>query len=143
MRSGVLVDSNVLIHHLAGDLKAKKIVDSVEGGVFEGYINQIIISEVIFVFLKLSTKMNVYHLKKKPDIIRRTNLDKVYDLLGLFDELPSHRDITVMAKEIMHTYGLLPNDALIAATCRHYGIRRLATFDSDFERVDFLEIVRP
>ena len=39
-------------------------------------------------------------------------------------------------------YDLLPNDALIAATCRHYGIKKIATFDEDFERVDFLEIVQ-
>ncbi|WP_203219001.1 PIN domain-containing protein [Geoglobus acetivorans] len=38
-------------------------------------------------------------------------------------------------------YGLLPNDALIAATCKHYGIRKIATFDDDFKRVYFLEIV--
>ena len=43
--------------------------------------------------------------------------------------------------EILKKYDLLPNDALIAATCRHYGIKKIATFDEDFERVDFLEIV--
>ncbi len=42
---------------------------------------------------------------------------------------------------IIENYGLLPNDALIAATCKHYGIRRIATFDEDFRRVDFLEVV--
>ena len=26
-----------------------------------------------------------------------------------------------------------PNDALIAATCKHYGIKNIATFDSDFK----------
>lgn len=40
-------------------------------------------------------------------------------------------------------YGLLPNDALIAATCKHYGIKKIATFDQDFERVDFLEVIAP
>ncbi len=40
----------------------------------------------------------------------------------------------------MQKYNLLPNDALIAATCRHYGIK-IATFDDDFKRVDFLEVV--
>ncbi|RLI81692.1 ribonuclease VapC, partial [Archaeoglobales archaeon] len=37
---------------------------------------------------------------------------------------------------------LLPNDSLIAATCKHYGIKKIATFDDDFKRVDFLEIVK-
>ena len=43
--------------------------------------------------------------------------------------------------EIVKNYGLLLNDALIVATCKHYGIRKIATFDEDFRRVDFLEIV--
>jgi len=38
---------------------------------------------------------------------------------------------------------LLPNDALIAATCKHYGITQIATFDADFKRVEFLEIITP
>ncbi|KUK05323.1 MAG: putative ribonuclease VapC, partial [Archaeoglobus fulgidus] len=43
--------------------------------------------------------------------------------------------------EIMERYRLLPNDALIAATCKHYGIKKIATFDEDFRRVDFLQVV--
>ncbi len=43
--------------------------------------------------------------------------------------------------KIMKKY-LLPNDALIAATCEYYGIRKIATFDEDFAKVDFLEIVK-
>ncbi|MEM4945846.1 MAG: PIN domain-containing protein [Archaeoglobaceae archaeon] len=35
----------------------------------------------------------------------------------------------------------MPNDALIAATCKHYGIKKIATFDEDFKKVDFLEIL--
>ncbi|MGB7532449.1 MAG: PIN domain-containing protein [Halobacteriota archaeon] len=42
---------------------------------------------------------------------------------------------------LMREYNLLPNDALIAATCKHHGIRIIATFDPDFKRVDFLEII--
>ncbi len=41
----------------------------------------------------------------------------------------------------MSLYGLLPNDALIVATCKYYGIKKIATFDEDFKRVDFLEVV--
>ena len=43
--------------------------------------------------------------------------------------------------EIVKNYGLLLNDALIVATYKHYGIRKIATFDEDFRRVEFLEIV--
>ena len=43
--------------------------------------------------------------------------------------------------EVMEKYRLLPNDALIAVTCKHYGIKKIATFDPDFKRVDFLEVI--
>ncbi len=42
--------------------------------------------------------------------------------------------------ETMGKYSLLPNDALIAATCKFYEIEKIATFDEDFGRVDFLEV---
>ena len=32
---------------------------------------------------------------------------------------------------------------LIAATCKHYGIKNIATFDSDFDSVDFLDVITP
>jgi uncharacterized protein len=38
-------------------------------------------------------------------------------------------------------YRLLPADAVIAATCEENGITKIATFDSDFKRVDFLEVI--
>ena len=43
--------------------------------------------------------------------------------------------------EVMGKYRLVSNDALIAATCKHYNIEKIATFDPNFKRVDFLEII--
>lgn len=54
--------------------------------------------------------------------------------------LRDYQDVTEILK-LMKKYKLLPNDAVIAATCKHYGIKRIATFDEDFRRVGFLEIV--
>ncbi len=54
--------------------------------------------------------------------------------------LSDYQDVNAVCR-IMEKYRLLPNDALIAATCKHYGIRKIATFDEDFKRVDFLEVV--
>jgi hypothetical protein len=44
-------------------------------------------------------------------------------------------------KEILQKYKLLPYDALIASTCMSNSITKIATFDRDFDRVDFLKIV--
>jgi hypothetical protein len=43
--------------------------------------------------------------------------------------------------ESVATYRLLPNDAAIVAACRYYGIKRIATFDCDFNRVEFLNVI--
>ncbi len=45
------------------------------------------------------------------------------------------------AAEIATKYRLLPNDGLIAATCRHYDINSIVTFDEDFKRVSWLKII--
>ncbi len=49
----------------------------------------------------------------------------------------------VLLSDLIQEYGLLPNDALIAATCKHHGIKEIASFDEDFKRVNFLKIVKP
>ena len=46
-----------------------------------------------------------------------------------------------MAIEVARQYGLLPNDALIAATCRYYGIDTVITFDGDSKRIPWLKVV--
>lgn len=43
--------------------------------------------------------------------------------------------------QIIQGFKLLPNDAQIALTCRHYGINTILTFDEDFKRVPWLRVV--
>lgn len=43
--------------------------------------------------------------------------------------------------EIGEKYALLTNDAIIVATCKYYEIQKIATFDEDFKKVDFIEII--
>ncbi|MCK4732812.1 MAG: PIN domain-containing protein, partial [Methanophagales archaeon] len=64
-------------------------------------------------------------------------LHKLFELVTLIDDTKNAN----LIRNVAEKYRLLPNDALIATTCKHYGINKIATFDQDFERVDFLEIV--
>lgn len=41
----------------------------------------------------------------------------------------------------MARYRLMPSDALIVSTCIFNGIKKIATFDKDFKRVDVLDII--
>ena len=68
--NGVFVDSNVILRHLGGDVRAKRIVDLVESGEFKGYVNRVVVSEVLYVYVKLVTGMKSYELKKEPEVVK-------------------------------------------------------------------------
>ncbi|MDI6720226.1 MAG: type II toxin-antitoxin system VapC family toxin [Methanomicrobiales archaeon] len=140
--NGVFVDSNVFLNILEGDERVKEGVLALHSDQ-KLYRNSIVFSEVVHVFLRLATGERPHALRKTPALIQGQgrNLDRVIDLLDLAESLPINRDIEKEAFLIIADLGLLPNDALIAATCKYYGISRIATFDADFERVGFLEIV--
>ncbi|PUA33920.1 MAG: hypothetical protein B7O98_00425 [Zestosphaera tikiterensis] len=42
--------------------------------------------------------------------------------------------------QIIQNFKLLPNDAQIALTCKHYGINTILTFDEDFKRIPWLRV---
>ncbi|AIG97957.1 PIN domain-containing protein [Archaeoglobus fulgidus] len=89
-----------------------------------------VIEETLFVLKRLTRKTN------------REIAELVANLLdGVEIEVLEKLPISVFL-EVFREYDLLPNDALIAATCKHYDIKKIATFDEDFKRVDFLEVVK-
>ncbi len=64
----------------------------------------------------------------------------VYPLFTNFVNLPINIGIDTLIK-CMISCRLLPNDALIVATCQRHGITAIATFDEDFRRVPWLRVV--
>ncbi|MFA4646605.1 PIN domain-containing protein [Pyrococcus kukulkanii] len=60
---------------------------------------------------------------------------------GLLRVVEINWEILRLSAEIGEKYALLTNDAIIVATCKYYGIKRIATFDEDFKEVDFLEVI--
>ena len=55
--------------------------------------------------------------------------------------LPITHEVVRETSNIATKYGLLPNDTLIAATCKHYNISVIATLDEDFKRLPRLKII--
>jgi predicted nucleic acid-binding protein len=137
--NGVFIDSSVFLDFLEGKEKAKTLLEEYSG--LEGCINDIVFSEVLFVYIKAETGKKSYELKKQPELVKSVELNDIVELLGRYRTLDVGEAVKSGAAGFIKKYGLLPNDALIAATCKHYGINKIATFDPDFERVDFLEII--
>lgn len=59
------------------------------------------------------------------------NLNELFSGLVIVSDSSNLSSIT----EIARTHALLPNDALIVATCREYSIPKIASFDRDFARI--------
>jgi predicted nucleic acid-binding protein len=80
------------------------------------------------------------YIKKKGYDFAKDFLERLHKLLELVELIDDTKNVNFV-RNVAEEYGLLPNDALIAATCKHHGIRKIATFDPDFKRVDFLEVI--
>ena len=137
--NGVFIDSSVFLDYLEGKEKAKALLE--EYSDLEGCINVIVFSEVLFVYIKAVTGKKSYELKREPELVKSIELRDIKELLGRYRTLDIGESIKSEAGKLITKFGLLPNDALIAATCKHYGINKIATFDPDFERVDFLGVI--
>ena len=72
--------------------------------------------------------------KEDLDLIFRLVEDRDILMLPINDNLDDWNNA-------MARYNLMPNDAMIASTCLKHGISKIATFDSDFLRVDWLSVI--
>ncbi len=142
MRMKVFFDSNVFLKYLAGVEDAKRLMDRVEHDKWKGYINDIVISEVVYGYLRLALNVSRYKLRKYivKNRVRELLEQDIYPLFTDFEHLPTNIGIDSLI-EYMTKYKLLPNDALIVATCRAYNIENIATFDEDFKRVPWLRVI--
>jgi len=149
MKEKCLIDTSILLKViLEGELdilrKLSVYVLHIPVNVLEEASFKIIVSSVLN---ELNTeKYSFYRMKEEFEKGKGKKLivDRLHLLNSIKDKLvvlELNEEIVDISKEIIRKYHLLPNDALIAATCKHHGIQKIATFDPDFKRVDFLEVV--
>ncbi len=144
MRTKALYDSNVLIKYLAGDEEARALVERVVSGEWEGCITETIASEVIYVYLRLALGVTRYKLKeliiKQDEKVKSLLEEDAKPLLSLFNMLTAETNVEELLN-LIESYGLLPNDALVAIAALKHGISIIATFDGDFKRVPWLRVI--
>ncbi|MCD6558889.1 type II toxin-antitoxin system VapC family toxin [Palaeococcus sp. (in: euryarchaeotes)] len=126
----VLIDSSLLVEYFKGNQKAVELLESFENQEFALYITETVFSEVVYLLLSHYSKVAPRTIKGD---VRRLppELDLVFKALESFGFVGSSRGILSKAEELIKTYALLPNDALILATCIEHGFS-LATLDEDF-----------
>jgi predicted nucleic acid-binding protein len=145
----VVIDSSVLIDAVVY-VKPKTletIISRYEAFIPVNALEETLFKTIIGVVGDSIKKDNLFEIKKawikgigREEVENR--FDVVFELIQ--NDLIKVLDLNIQIFENSYLfskiYGLLPNDALIAAACKHYGIRKIATFDPDFKRVDFLEV---
>ena len=94
------------------------ILKNYKEGRINPYINLVVENEVIYVLT----------FKKKS----KFDLKSLFRFITAFQFLEITFEIRNLYKSFIENYHLKPNDALILATCKHYGIKYLISIDSDF-----------
>ncbi|MEA2075966.1 MAG: type II toxin-antitoxin system VapC family toxin [Euryarchaeota archaeon] len=148
----VFIDSNIFINFLTDSEdsdRAYRLMKQLSEG-YALYTSITVVEEVFYIItreilrdrgINNKFKLKEYISKRDYEEIRKY-LEKFMGMLDkLSCEILGTNGEAAFLLVIMTNYNLLPNDALIAATCKHHGIKKIATFDPDFKRVDFLEII--
>ena len=134
----VLIDSSVIIESLKGNEKAERIlrelIRSEEKVVL--YLNPFVFNEVIFISLLYFSNLSAKTLRKKKELIKEIMKEKIspnitsflnrFFILLSFDSFQNS-----LMESYIEEYGLLPTDASVLATCKHYGIKYLISIDRE------------
>ncbi len=145
-----VVDTNIFIQYLFNGERADEaerlLASHPDLAVTVG-----IIDEVEFVIIRRLAKerLGIRKLSRLKEHIRTKGLDFASDILGKYTEMLLEFDIAVLRDyaeprellETMRKYQLTPSDAIIALTCKHYGIDAIITFDEDFKRIPWLKVI--
>ena len=149
--TGVFLDSSIFVSHcMVGDETLISLLRKYRLCTSPNVIEESYYKSLYLKTEDISGKSGKYQLKERY-LKSKDDYRPVFNYYNVFIKrlieyealtvLPLSSEIILESFEISWNYGLLPNDALIAATCKHYGIKKIATFDEDFERVDFLEVI--
>jgi len=124
--SGCVIDTNILIYHLAGvlnDHAESTLAAALESGSYISIITRI----ELLGWRKHSTD----------------SLKAAEALLQSVSEIPLHEDIIRLCIRFRQDYPIKLPDAIIAATARHAKVPLMTRNTTDFEQVPELKLVDP
>lgn len=127
------LDSSILIEYIKGT--QIELLELLIASKTENYINHIVYSEFVYHFLSVMSGKSPLRLKKSSRINEIPKEHEPIEFIRNFRILDMDEEIIDKSDYFMSNYNLLPNDALIFATCHIHGIKHLASFDGDFKEV--------
>lgn len=124
--SGCIIDTSILIYHLAGvltDQAEATLAGALESGSY----------------ISIITRIELLGWRKhSPDSLKAAET-----LLRSISEIPLHEEIIRLCINFRQNYPIKLPDAIIAATARHAKVPLMTRNMTDFERVPELKMVDP
>ncbi|MCE4613599.1 MAG: PIN domain-containing protein [Desulfurococcales archaeon] len=146
----LFLDTNAIIYYLHDVKPYSQVVEDIISSEDNLYTSIRIIDEATFTIVRTKAwlELGIRRIEKLREYIRihgyvifEAELNELITLLK--DAKVTVLEDKAMPQELLDVarkYHLLPADALIALTCKHYGIGRILTFDEDFKRVPWLKV---
>ncbi len=147
----LFLDTNTMLYYLHDVKPYSQIVEDVTSGEDELYTSIRVLDEAIFTIVRTKAwiKQGIQRIEKLREYIQKHGYNYFEEDLNELQKFLRETNINVIEdkatlQELIETakkYHLLPADALIALTCKHYSIDTILTFDEDFKRVPWLKVV--
>ena len=145
----ILLDTNAIVYYLH---RVEPYASKVKNILVERRnlaVTLRVIDELVFTLIRLDAlrRLNIRRLDQLREYIKKHGIKEFASAMNDVEELIEELGIVVLEDKgslgellgAMRSYNLLPGDALIAITARHYGIDTILTFDEDFKRIPWLE----
>ncbi|MCE4601536.1 MAG: PIN domain-containing protein [Desulfurococcales archaeon] len=147
----LFLDTNAIIYYLHDVKPYSQAVEDMVSSEDELYTSIRVIDEAVFTIVRTKAwlELGIRRIEKLREYIKTHGYKFFEAELNELTTLLKDAKVTVLEdkakpQELIDTarkHRLLPADALIALTCKHYGIERILTFDEDFKRVPWLTIL--
>jgi predicted nucleic acid-binding protein len=143
----IFIDSNIFVYHLSSDpvygISCKNLLKKVEDGDLHGYTSTIVVTEVVFAYIRLwlikqegiEPKGILQFLKRTPQILSKIELEIVQELFTIVDILRVGKGDVKEAFKYISQFHLLPNDATNLSVMERAGLTHIVTQDEDYEKV--------
>jgi len=145
MINKIFIDSSVLVEALKGNKISfyHQLISEIDN---ECFINETVLSEYLYYFLAINGDASPRTLQEqnKIEAIINSHLNEAI-ILENFSFIKSEPSFINIVPSFMAKYNLLPNDAIILATCKIHSINQLASHDTDFIipcKVEGIELLR-
>ncbi len=159
LSSEVFIDANIFLYHIMRRPKflppCHNFFVAIESGAYNGFTSTLVLNEVLHKLI-LAEATNTYGLRSEHDVAnvlkqdpaKIRGLSQVWKTYSVIKDYPiiicsCDESVLDMAVNLSNKYGLLISDATHLAVMKSEGISNIATNDSDFQRLNEIDVYKP